>query len=125
MTHFKASLSICGLSQAQAAEFLHVNINTIKSWGAGRENPPLGVWRQLASLFRQIRSAAEGAADIMVLDGVNPRAWNNLEADLTDDALPIPGALQSARTMALLMAIDDRTDAEGEKTRQPRGRRAI
>jgi len=107
MATFKSAIAICGLSQSEAADFLQVSIDTVKSWCSGRSNPPLGVWQQLSSLFEQIQNAADNAADIMSLDGIDPRAWNNLEADLTDDALPTVGAMQAAGAMALLMAIAD------------------
>lgn len=107
MATFKSAISLCGLSQQGAADFLQVSLDTIKSWCSGRANPPRGVWLQLASLFRQIEEAADGAADIMDLEGIDPRAWNNLEADLTDDALPTEGAMQAAGAMALLMVLAD------------------
>ena len=111
MTAFKSALGVCGLSQSEAAEFLQVSVDTVKSWGAGRANPPLGVWQLLASLFEQIQDAADGAADVMSLDGIDPRAWNNIEADLTVDQLPTQGALNAAGAMALLMAIQDSNPA--------------
>ena len=64
-------------------------------------------WQQLASLFRQIERAADGAADVMDLEGIDPRSFNNLEADLTDDALPTEGSMQMAGAMALLMVLAD------------------
>lgn len=105
MTTFKSAISLCGLSQQEAADFLQVNINTIKSWSSGRANPPRGVWLQLASLWRQIEDAADGAAEVMDLEGIDPRAWNHLEADLTVDPLPTAGAMESAGAMALLMVL--------------------
>lgn len=107
MTTFKSALSICGLPQTEAADFLQVSLDTIKSWCSGRSNPPLGVWQQLASLFEQIQDAADGAADVMSLDGIDPRAFNNLEADVRGNELPTQGSLAAAGAMALLMAIAD------------------
>ncbi len=109
MSTFKAALSVCGLSQADAAEFLQVALPTIKSWcsDSNPKAPPLGVWKQLASLFEQIQDAADGAADIMDLEGIDPRSFNNLEADLVGDPLPIAGAMEAAGAMALLMAVAD------------------
>lgn len=107
MATFKSAISLCGLSQQGAADFLQVSLDTVKSWCAGRNNPPLGVWQQLASLFRQIERAADGAADIMDLEGIDPRSFNNLEADLTDDTLPTEGSMQAAGAMALLMVLAD------------------
>ncbi len=110
-TTFKSALSVCGLSQQQAADFLEVGLGTIKDWNSGRANPPRGVWVMLASLFEQIQDAADGAADVMSLDGIDPRAFNNLEADIRHDALPTEGALGAAGAMALLMAIADQMEA--------------
>lgn len=107
MSAFKYAIGVCGLSQQQAADFLDVSIDTVKSWCAGRANPPRGVWVMLANLFEQIQDAADGAADVMALEGIDPRAYNNLEADIRNDALPNEGALQAAGAMALLMAITD------------------
>lgn len=108
MTTFKYALSICGLSQQEAAEFFGVALPTVKDWSRGSSRPPEGVWRMLASLFGQIQDAADGAADVMQLDGIDPRAWVNLDADLNHDALPVSGALKAAGAMALLMAVADR-----------------
>lgn len=105
MTTFKSSLGVCGLSQSEAAEFLEVSIDTVKSWCSGRANPPLGVWQLLASLFEQVQDAAEGAADVMDIEGVDPRAFNNIEADIPGNELPASGAINAAGAMALLMTV--------------------
>lgn len=107
MSAFKSSIGVCGLSQREAAEFLDVSLDTVKSWCAGRANPPLGVWTMLASLFEQVQEAADGAADVMSLEGIDPRAYNNIEADIPGNELPVEGALRAAGAMALLMAISD------------------
>jgi DNA-binding XRE family transcriptional regulator len=112
MTAFKSSLSICGLSQSEAAEFLEVSIDTVKSWCSGRANPPLGVWQLLASLFEQVQDAADGAADIMDLEGIDPRAFNNVEADIPGNELPASGAIAAAGAMALLMTIAAQLDGK-------------
>lgn len=104
MTTFKSALSICGLSQRQAAEFFGVSVSSVKDWSSGRATPPEGVWRLLAELFERIQDAADSAADHMALEGIDPRAWGNIEADLPDDPLP-DGADSAAGAMALLMAI--------------------
>lgn len=106
-TAFKSAIGICGLSQSEAAEFLSVSIDTVKSWCSGRANPPLGVWQMIASLFEQIQDAADEAAHTMALDGIDPRAYNQIEADIPGRELPMPGALRAAGAMALLMAIQD------------------
>lgn len=105
MTTFKAALSVCGLTQQEAADFLGVQLNNVKKWSNGTLNPPLGVWQMLASLFEQIQDAADGAADVMDIEGIDPRAFNNIEADIRGNELPTKGALAAAGAMALLMAI--------------------
>lgn len=107
MTTFKSALNVCGLSQTEAADFLGVQLNSVKKWSSGTLNPPLAVWQMLASLFEQIQDAADGAADAMALEGIDPRAFNNIEADIRHDQLPTRGALGAAGAMALLMAIAD------------------
>lgn len=108
MSTYKAAITVCGLSQQAAAEFHGVNLDTIKSWCAGRRDPPHGVWVMLANLFCQIAEAADKAAETMSLDGIDPRAYNNLEAALTNDPLPTIGAMKAAGAMALLMAIAEK-----------------
>jgi hypothetical protein len=105
MTTFRYCLMVCGLSQEAAAEFLGVRIDTVKSWCAGRSNPPSGVWRLLASLFEQILNTAEGAAEVMDLEGIDPRAYGAIEADIPGHELPQNGAVKAAGAMALLMSV--------------------
>jgi DNA-binding XRE family transcriptional regulator len=107
MTTFKHALSVCGLSQQQAAEFLGVSLQSVKHWSSGRSQPPEGVWRMLADLFERVQDAADFAADHMALDGIDPRAWAHIEADTGDDPLPA-GADGAAGAMALLMAVSAR-----------------
>lgn len=106
MSSFKYSLLACGLSQAGAAELFGVRLDTVKSWSSGRNRPPEGVWRRLADLFEQIQDAADSAANHMAVDGIDPRSWSNIQADLAGDPLPA-GSDSIAGAMALLMAIND------------------
>ncbi|QKV17842.1 helix-turn-helix domain-containing protein [Oricola thermophila] len=64
-TPFAQMLSICGLSQSEAADFLNVPLNTIKKWGQGRNDPPLGVIKELADLYDLMDEAAEAALDLI------------------------------------------------------------
>lgn len=108
MTTFRHALMICGLTHAEAADFLGVRPDTIHSWSSGRRRVPPGVWEMLAGLYEQIQDAATGAADVMVRDGIDPRAWNKIEADLvgrSGETIPTPGALAAAGAAALLMAV--------------------
>ncbi|WP_457645336.1 helix-turn-helix domain-containing protein [Profundibacter sp.] len=106
MKTFKHALLACGLTQPEAAEYLGVSLGTVKKWGQGKASPPQGVWEMLADLFQRVQDAADGAADKMALDGIDQRAWSNIDADLGDD--PLPGhAGSAAGAMALLMAVVD------------------
>lgn len=57
----------------------------------------------LADLFERIQDAADSAADQMAVDGIDPRAWGDIEADLGAD--PLPHGRGAAGAMALLMAV--------------------
>ncbi len=63
MTLFSAALRLLGLSQAEAAEYLDVRPDTVKSWSAGRNRVPEGIWEELRALWRlQSRAAGEALA---------------------------------------------------------------
>jgi hypothetical protein len=50
----------CGLSQSEAAEFVHeVRLDTVKSWSSDRRPAPQFAVNQLQSLLRTIRDAGE------------------------------------------------------------------
>lgn len=103
MTTFASALRLCGLSQQEAADFFDVRLDTVKSWSAGRNPVPAGVWDMLAGLWRRIEDAADGATDHVDLS--DPRVWANLSAD-DADGLP-GGAVDVAGAMALLYTISD------------------
>lgn len=50
MNTFSALLSLCGLSQAEAAEILSVRPDTVHKWVAGTTTPPEGIWYELATI---------------------------------------------------------------------------
>ena len=103
MTTFASALRLCGLSQQEAADFFDVRLDTVKSWSAGRNPVPDGVWHMLADLWRRIEDAADSAsADDAIIDG---RARANVSAD-DMDGLP-GGAPEAAGAMALLLSITD------------------
>lgn len=64
-TAFKKTISICGLTQSEAANFLGVRIDTVKSWCADRNTPPAGAWRELADLYDQMQCAVEAALELI------------------------------------------------------------
>lgn len=104
MTTFASAIRLCGLSQPEAAEFFGVRIDTVKSWSAGRNPVPAGVWDMLADLWRRIENAADNASDHPAIN--DPRALHNIEAD-DPDGLP-GGAVDAAGAMALLIWLAER-----------------
>lgn len=106
MSTFKSALSSCGLSRPEAAEYLGVAEVTIDKWAQGRRTVPNGVWQMLADLLVRIQDAAEHAADLMVKEGIPPSAFENIEADLGPDPLPV-GAARAAGATALLIALQE------------------
>lgn len=107
MTTFKYALMACGLSQQEAADFLEASLQTVKDWSRNRKRVPEGVWLQIGSLYEQIQVASENAAEVMQLDGIDPRAWSSIAADLQGNELPTAGAANMAGATALLMRIAD------------------
>lgn len=66
MTPYAALQSLCGLSNREAAEYLAVAEDTVKSWRTGRRSVPDGALSDLLDLWGAIdTAAAEGADDIM------------------------------------------------------------
>jgi len=64
----------CGLSQAEAAEFVHaVRLDTVKSWSSDRRPAPQFAVNQLQSLLRTIRDAGEQFAE-----GLKSRSQGNV-----------------------------------------------
>jgi len=112
MSTFKNARILCGLSRADAANFLGVSPETVKKWDQGKTRPPRGVWEMLAERMRAILDSADFAADHMFLEGIDPRAWANITATCGDpDALDAPGK-QVAGALGLLMAVDDLSEKD-------------
>lgn len=60
MTLFKLFLQSTGLSTREAARFLNVSLDTVKSWSSGRNNCPDGVLDEMSELIDlQNQMAAE------------------------------------------------------------------
>ncbi|MCA0400221.1 MAG: hypothetical protein LCH38_05325 [Proteobacteria bacterium] len=57
-TTFSLIAERCGLSHREAAEFLGVRIDTVKSWSSGRNAAPTGAITQLRDLYNKIDRAA-------------------------------------------------------------------
>jgi transcriptional regulator with XRE-family HTH domain len=65
ITVFQILTQACGFSQQEAADFLGVRPDTVKSWASGRRKAPQKVLVDLAALLVQIdKSAAEALAQI-------------------------------------------------------------
>lgn len=64
-TPFKQAISICGLSQQEAADLLDVRLDTVKSWCNGRRTPAKGVWDSLGELYDLMDEAAEHALGLI------------------------------------------------------------
>ena len=62
MTIYAACLRRLGLSQAEAARLHGVRLDTVKSWGSGRNRPPQGVWDDLRTVEAESRAIAAGLA---------------------------------------------------------------
>lgn len=60
-TLFAAALQSCGLSQREAAAFLDVSIDNVRSWSTGRRTPPAGVMLELWELNDRQQEAADEA----------------------------------------------------------------
>jgi hypothetical protein len=58
-TPFAVLAERCGLSQREAAEFLKVRLDTVKSWSAGRNASKAAVLAELRALYGDIQAAAE------------------------------------------------------------------
>jgi hypothetical protein len=58
-TPFAVLAERCGLSQREAAEFLKVRLDTVKSWSAGRNAAKPAVLAELRALYGEIQAAAE------------------------------------------------------------------
>ncbi len=61
MTPFALLLDLAGLSQREAGAFLRVRIDTVKSWGSGRNPTPTAVLDDLRALIAQQRHTADQA----------------------------------------------------------------
>ena len=84
-TPFQLILARCGLSHREAAAFLCVRLDTVKSWSAGRNPTPAPVLTELRVLYGRIeRTAAEAQAQIEAIHRVAP-APDVLEFGLAAD----------------------------------------
>lgn len=108
MSTYKACRQLCGLTQTDAADFHQVSVDTIKAWDKGRSIPRQGVWTELASLWKQIEDACDGAAGAIEFGEVDFRkVLASVEADISGNELPMEGARRASGAMALLITISE------------------
>ena len=102
MSAFKAALGVCGLSQADAAEYLGVSISTIKQWSRGRNRVSGDAWQDLAELHRQITETADKSFRVLYYENVERQELTQFAAISGD----LPGnAPSTAGAIAIIKAI--------------------
>ena len=74
-TAFALLLQVCGLSHGEAARFLNVRPDTVKSWATGRRSVPGDALTALADLAAKIDAAADAAMGQVA--EVATRAWTD------------------------------------------------
>lgn len=86
MTLFPEILRGVGFSQADAARYLDVSLNTIKSWGAGRNPVPPGVFKELSNLAECEENAAINFINHLEEMAKQPEGWpETIEFGLASD----------------------------------------
>lgn len=65
MTAFALLIARCGFSHREAADFLSVRLDTVKSWSAGRNRAPAGAIADLRALHAKIERAASEALAVI------------------------------------------------------------
>lgn len=99
MTLYAAALRLLGLSQAEAAAFHGVRLDTIKSWSAGRNRVPPGAWAELRALYGRMQAAVDAALAI-VDESAGDGTYQIHIAD--NDEWPSPGVLNAIRATIML-----------------------
>jgi hypothetical protein len=114
----------CGLSQAEAADFIHdVRLDTVKSWSSDRRPAPQFAVNQLQSLLRTIRDAGEQfAKELMVRSQGNVFIIGHAHDD--DDARVCGFPSLSSQMHSIAIAISLLPD-DAEIRLMPRVRGAI
>ena len=110
-TTFALLCDRCGLSSREAAEFLEVRPDTIKSWSSGRRDAPPGTVDRLRALYAKIERAAD-ALSALVAEQINAsKPPTMIEFGLATDAearslgWPCVGAQSAALGIAAARAI--------------------
>jgi hypothetical protein len=114
----------CGISQAEAAEFVHqARLDSVKSWCSDRRPAPAGVVRELRELARKITGA--GVDYAAQLKSLNPVQVINIgiphdEFDARHCGFPSLGASLRAISVAVLEFPDDAEIQIGPRVRGER-----
>lgn len=82
--------SRCGLSQREAADWLGVRIDTVKSWACGRNRAPQGVIDELRRLHAQIERAADESLKVIAAHPDTPVKIGVVADDAEAQALGYP-----------------------------------
>lgn len=106
MSVFKAALGICGLSIADAADFLGLSESLVKQYSAGNRQPPDAVWAALASLYEQIVEVSEHTLDAFERDEITPEGVQAIAVHEHGSPLPKP-ALDAVAAMFILSRMTD------------------
>lgn len=91
----------------EAALFFDVSRQTVASWIAGRAPVPPAAWTRLSQLYRDMRTAANMAVAVRDPEADPVMAGGGVRSD-SFDPMPVE-ATEGARAMAILMAIDQRS----------------
>lgn len=79
-TLYAACLSRLGLSQAEAAAFHSVGLQSVKNWCSGRSSPPAGVWDELREYEARIVDLSEAMRSAWEEDSRPPVELDDSEA---------------------------------------------
>ena len=117
MTPYRLLLSRVGLSQADAAALHKVRLDTVKSWCAGRNPAPAGVFAELRALYaRQKQAADEALKAIAGLPEVNKVELGYAVDDAEAQNMGWPCASAQWASLGMIAAGTDR-----QITLAPRG----
>lgn len=104
-TIFANALSLVGLDQNAAANYLEVRLDTVKSWRSGRRKIPYDVWLEIAKLYSEIEKERDTAAVEMEGNINDILKLNYVEEDNNENALLGDGKGRS-EAMAVLSLLN-------------------
>lgn len=107
MSVFKSALGICGLSIADAAEFLGLSESLVKQYSAGNRTPPASVFAALAALYDQICEVSEHCLDTFERDEITPEGVQAIAIHEHGSPLPKPALDAVAAMFVLTRMLDD------------------